>query len=61
VGEAAGHLAAFCLKKNAKPRKVRNDSGLLSEFQDSLVNNGVELEWREDLDLSEGDPHRHAS
>jgi hypothetical protein len=60
IGEAAGALAAFCLVKNAKPSAVRNDAKLLSEFQNLLVKKGVELEWRKDLKLVEGDPHRHA-
>ncbi len=60
IGEAAGALAAFCLVKNAKPSAVRNDAKLLGEFQNLLVKKGVELEWRKDLKLVEGDPHRHA-
>ncbi len=60
IGEAAGNLAAFCLEKNVKPREVRNDAKLLGEFQDSLVKKGFELAWRENLNLADGDPHRHA-
>jgi hypothetical protein len=60
IGEAAGALAAFCLEKNALPSEVRNRAKLLGEFQNVLVKNGVELEWRKDLKLVEGDPHRHA-
>lgn len=60
IGEAAGALAAFCLEKKLKPRKVRNDKKLLGEFQNLLINRGFELDWREDLNLAEGDPHAHA-
>ena len=60
IGEAAGNLAALCLEKNVKPRAVRNDTKLLDKFQKRLIENGFELEWREDLNLAEGDPHRHA-
>ena len=60
IGEAAGNLAAFCLQKTVKPSEVRNNAELLREFQGLLVKNGVELEWRKDLKLAEGDPHRHA-
>jgi FAD dependent oxidoreductase len=60
IGEAAGNLSAFCLAKNVQPRQVRNDKNLLREFQNELVKKGFELEWREDLKLDEGDPHRHA-
>jgi hypothetical protein len=32
----------------------------LKDFQQALIERGVELEWREDLNLEEGDPHAHA-
>ena len=60
IGEAAGNLAAFCLEKDLSPKQIRNDSRLLEEFQDLLVNKGFELEWRDGLNLDDGDPHRHA-
>jgi hypothetical protein len=60
IGEAAGHLAAFCLEKDAKPRAVRNDAKLLADFQNRLIENGFELAWRAGLNLADGDPHRHA-
>lgn len=60
IGEAVGNLAAFCRLKKVSPRQVRNDGELLREFQKDLVKKGFELAWREDLNLAEGDPHRHA-
>ena len=45
IGEAAGSLCAFSLKRNSMPRKIRNTQKLLSEFQDLLVNQGFELRW----------------
>lgn len=60
IGEAAGNLAAFCIEKNLKPREVRNNSEHLRQFQNLLVKKGFELDWCEDLDLADGDPHRHA-
>lgn len=60
IGEAVGNLLAFCIAKNLKPRSVRNDKTLLREFQSVLIEKGFELEWRADLDLEKGDPHRHA-
>lgn len=60
IGEAVGALLAFCLERNLEPRTVRNDRELLREFQNELVKKGFELEWREDLNLADGDPHRHA-
>ncbi len=45
VGEAAGALAAFCLEKSASPRQVRTRQALLEEFQNTLVRDGVEIDW----------------
>jgi hypothetical protein len=45
IGEAAGSLAAYCVDNGLLPRQVRNDSSLLIDFQDILVNQGVELGW----------------
>jgi hypothetical protein len=60
IGEAVGNLLAFCTSRNRRPRAVRNDKKLLREFQNMLREEGFELEWREDLRLEDGDPHRHA-
>ena len=60
IGEAAGNLAAFCLSRNLTPRLVRRDAQLLAEFQRGLTQKGFELDWCEDLNPEEGDPHRHA-
>ncbi|MCP4309675.1 MAG: FAD-dependent oxidoreductase [Bacteroidetes bacterium] len=45
IGEAAGSLCAFSLKRKAMPRQVRNSQVLLSEFQDLLKKSGFELTW----------------
>ena len=45
TGEAAGHLAAFCLDRSVRPRAVRGDSELLAALQRRLERDGVELEW----------------
>jgi hypothetical protein len=60
VGEAAGALAAFCLARKETPRTARNDAKLLADFQSELTRQGFELAWPDNLDLKEGDPHRHA-
>ena len=60
IGEVVGNLLAFCMSKNLEPKQVRNDKKLLHEFQLNLVKKGFELEWRKNLNLTEGDPHRHA-
>ncbi|MFF5114333.1 FAD-dependent oxidoreductase [Streptosporangium sp. NPDC000509] len=45
VGEAAGALAAFCLDNATTPHAVREDEGLLADFQRRLTRDGVELRW----------------
>ncbi|GIU76719.1 MAG: FAD-dependent oxidoreductase [Bryobacteraceae bacterium] len=45
VGESAGALAAHCVRRRLRPRQVRNTAKLLREFQDSLVEQGVEIAW----------------
>ena len=60
IGEAVGNLISFCLRKNLSPKKVRNDADYLREFQAMLQNKGFELEWPENLNLADGDPHRFA-
>jgi hypothetical protein len=45
VGESAGALVAFCLRRKEPPRQVRKDKKLLQEFQRRLRDDGVELEW----------------
>lgn len=45
VGEAAGHLAAYSLRKGLTPRAVRNTDRYLEDFQSLLIKSGIELEW----------------
>jgi hypothetical protein len=49
IGEAVGHLAAFCRDKKEPPRAVRNRSGLLAEFQQRLTAAGIPLAWDESV------------
>lgn len=44
IGEAAGALAAWCVKNKKVPREVRKDG--LADFQKALRDDGVELEWK---------------
>jgi hypothetical protein len=60
IGEAAGALAAFCLRKQRRPREILQMVDLRVEFQHSLEQRGVELRWPEGLNLDDGDPHAHA-
>jgi FAD dependent oxidoreductase len=45
IGEAAGHLASFCVARRTVPRAVRADHNRLEEFQRELLQAGVELRW----------------
>ncbi len=47
IGEAAGHLAAYCLENHVEPSEVRNSDVHLARFQRLLRHNGFELEWPE--------------
>jgi hypothetical protein len=54
AGEAAGALAAYCLKEKLTPRKVRNIPGRLRDFQEMLIRTlGFELEWPASIRISE--------
>lgn len=45
IGEAAGRLAAYCLRRGAEPHQVREDEALLQEFTSELDSLGVERHW----------------
>ncbi len=45
IGEAAGLLAAYALRKSVPPRAVREDGAMLKDFQSLLVRQGIELAW----------------
>lgn len=45
IGESAGHLAAFCISHDVRPKAVLEDQALLAEFQRLLVESGVEIHW----------------
>lgn len=45
VGEAAGLLAAFCLRERVEPQAVRARADLLSSFQRLLRDQQIELDW----------------
>ena len=47
IGEAAGSLCAFSMNRKTIPRQVRSSGKLLSEFQELLKDQGVELVWPE--------------
>lgn len=61
IGEAAGKLVNYCLRNDLSPRRVRNNPQFLRGFQCELIEKGFELEWRENLNLDDGDPHRFAT
>jgi hypothetical protein len=49
IGEAAGLLAAFCLKHGKKPSEVREQASWLRCYQRELLARGVPLYWFTDV------------
>ena len=45
IGEAVGMLACFALQKKTTPRNVRENAGLLADFQEMIQAQGVEIRW----------------
>jgi len=45
IGEAAGCLAAHAIREKKTPHQIRATAGLLKDFQDDLVRQGVEIRW----------------
>lgn len=45
IGEAAGHLAAFCIAEGTAPHAVHSDGALLADYQRELDDSGVERHW----------------
>jgi len=45
IGEAVGMLASFALQKKTSPRAVREDAGLLADFQQMIRGQGIETQW----------------
>ena len=46
IGESAGHLASFALKKKTKPRDIRENKKLLKDFQAQIRSGGIETDWK---------------
>ena len=49
IGEVAGHLAAKCLIEKSSPQEIRNNQNKLTTFQDTLIKNGVEIRWPDEV------------
>ncbi|WP_159619936.1 FAD-dependent oxidoreductase [Ruania rhizosphaerae] len=45
IGEAAGLLAAECLKQGTTPHQVHGSAPLTADLQSALIADGVELHW----------------
>jgi hypothetical protein len=45
IGEAVGALCAFCIKQHREPQQVHSSARLTEEFQQLLVNQGIEIAW----------------
>lgn len=51
IGEAAGSLAAFCVRTGHTPRETLTDRDALHTFQRSLVRQGTPLYWFSDVPI----------
>ncbi|MGH7942385.1 MAG: FAD-dependent oxidoreductase [Limisphaerales bacterium] len=49
IGEAAGALAAFCIRNKKRPREARNQAAVLSDFQQLIQKDGIRLEWPKNI------------
>jgi hypothetical protein len=55
VGESAGALAAFCVKRGVQPRGVWQTPALLRDYQHALLDVGVPLYWWADVSFDTKD------
>jgi len=46
IGEAVGMLISFALQKKTSPRAIRENAGLLADFQNMIQAQGVEIRWQ---------------
>ena len=49
IGESAGYLVAYCIKKQCNTKKVYEDDKLLKDYQNQLIKQGVLLSWPESV------------
>lgn len=47
IGEAVGMLVPFAISKKEQPKNIRENSGLLNEFQSFVRSQGIETNWPE--------------
>jgi hypothetical protein len=45
IGEAVGMLTCFAMQKRTTPRAVRENAGLLADFQQMIQSQGIEIAW----------------
>jgi hypothetical protein len=45
IGEAAGLVAAYAVRKGEPPRKIRNTPAMLADFQAEIRSQGVQTAW----------------
>lgn len=45
IGEAAGHLAAYCLARSRAPHEVHGTTDVLADYQHELTTAGAQLHW----------------
>ncbi|RDI39998.1 FAD-dependent oxidoreductase [Falsibacillus pallidus] len=45
IGEACGHLAAYCIQRKVNPKTVRENKSHLQKYQETLRTSGIQLHW----------------
>jgi hypothetical protein len=45
IGESAGMLTSYALKKKTRPHTIRENKSLLGDFQDYISKQGIETHW----------------
>ncbi|GIP27443.1 FAD-dependent oxidoreductase [Paenibacillus sp. J23TS9] len=49
IGEVCGELAAYCIQHDCQPAEVRGNTNTLHDFQQTLREAGVQLEWPDEF------------
>jgi len=49
IGESAGYFAAYCLDLNIDPQVIYENKDMVADFQEKLINFGVELHWKPEV------------
>lgn len=51
IGESVGFLVGYAMLHNISPREIRDNPDHLKQYQEILVENGIELHWPDEMEL----------